>query len=898
MNNHLIAGMDFLMGLVLEPTVEVLLEKITQGLPPILKIDACGIGILSENQTILLHYHLNGLVDPKLQKSLQPNQALVKKIILEKENVYLNALTDEEKNYFGLPTNCTVNEFSIIPLILKSKIIGFVYFIKSASDPSFQKELTNFKKLGNTISTLYENVSRYEPLKRNENLFQEFSNNIPLVFWKATLDLHTFIYINPTYKKIWGLATQEIYEKPFKWADFITEKDRKRVIDTFLSISEKNPYISVEYTISRPDGELRYIHDTAFLMKDTKGNPISIVGVATDITEKKKIDKNLHIQSWVTKILSEAHNLEIALPQILQLICENLDWELSGFWILDNKTKKLQYVLIWPKKDEKHEEFESSLQQVTFKPGIGLPGQVLITKKPAWIEDVQTDPSFTRVKAAKKLNLHGAYAAPIVSNNMVFGVIEFFSKEKLNLDRDLINLLENTGKQLGQFTRRKQSEEQLDHMASHDVLTGLANRRLLTQKINESIVNASNEKRNVAILFLDLDRFKHINDTFGHEIGDNFLKTAAKRLSSQVRKKDIVARLGGDEFVIVLPSLKNKDDVSIVAQKVLDNLSKPFIIKGHQFYITTSLGISIFPQDGKDSRTLLTQADIAMYQAKYLGGNNYQFCTSELTKTAKEKGTLEMSLYRALEKKEFVLLYQPKLSFVSKKIIGVEALLHWNTNGVMVGPKKFLGLAEETGLIIPIGEWVLKKACSQAKEWHKMGLPLMMSVNLSTRQFLQTNLINYIKEVLDEVKLDPNFLEIEITESMIMKNTEIGMEVVRNLKEMQLQIALDDFGTGYSSLMYLKRFKVDRLKIDQSFVEHIPEDRNDEVIARTIIGLGHSLGLKVVAEGVETKAQLDFMKRYHCDEVQGYYIAHPLPEREVTDFLMNYKSEGDSDHAS
>jgi diguanylate cyclase (GGDEF)-like protein/PAS domain S-box-containing protein len=438
------------------------------------------------------------------------------------------------------------------------------------------------------------------------------------------------------------------------------------------------------------------------------------------------------------------------------------------------------------------------------------------------------------------------------------------------------------------ISERKEAERRVAHMAQHDFLTGLPNRMLLLDRLAQAIRHASREKHKIALIFLDLDRFKNINDTLGHPIGDKLLIEVSSRIARVSRAGDTVSRLGGDEFVVMLPGLETVDDISGIADKLLESVSGPCLIDGKEIDITTSIGISVFPDDGSDGEALLRQADSAMYHAKQDGRNNYRFFTAEMNRRALERMDIEHKLRHAMSRKELQLYYQPQIDRLSGNIIGAEALLRWdNAAKGLVLPGEFISIAEETGLIIPIGEWALREACRQNAEWRKMGLPeIFVSVNLSAVQFRQKNLAGLIRNILEESGLEPAGLELEITESAVMNNTEAAILMLYEIKALGVKLAMDDFGTGYSSLIYLKRLPIDRLKIDQSFVRHMADDADDAVIVGTIINMARNLGLKNIAEGVETEEQMELLSLYGCDGMQGYHFGKPMPADE---FIAHFR---------
>jgi diguanylate cyclase (GGDEF)-like protein/PAS domain S-box-containing protein len=430
------------------------------------------------------------------------------------------------------------------------------------------------------------------------------------------------------------------------------------------------------------------------------------------------------------------------------------------------------------------------------------------------------------------------------------------------------------------ITERKEYEARIEYLADHDALTDLANRHLLDDRITQAMrqVRRSGESM-LALLFLDLDRFKGINDSYGHTVGDQLLKAVAARLLQTVREGDTVARQGGDEFIILLVGMRDPQDIIRVVTKIINAFVAPFAVEGHQLHVSVSIGVTVFPNDGEDMPDLLTNADTAMYRAKDDNGNTYQFYSREMSERAMERAEMENALRAAIERQEFELFYQPKVDIRSGRVIGAEALIRWHHPQLgLMAPQRFIPLAEEVGLIVPIGDWVLRTAHAQNKLWQDAGLPsLNIAVNLSVRQFLQDGLVEAVAGVLQDTGLDGRYLELELTESMVMNNAEHFIDKLHQLKSLGVQLSIDDFGTGYSSLSYLKRFPLDRLKIDQSFIRDSATDLHDAAIIRSVIDMGHSLNFKVIAEGVETREQLDFLHANRCDEIQGYYFSEPVP---------------------
>lgn len=437
------------------------------------------------------------------------------------------------------------------------------------------------------------------------------------------------------------------------------------------------------------------------------------------------------------------------------------------------------------------------------------------------------------------------------------------------------------------LTSRREAEERLRYLSNYDKLTGFANRNLFRDRLHAAISTARDRNLQVALLYIDLDRFRQINDTLGHEVGDELLKKAAKRISSVNANVDTISRIGGDEFTIIIDNYQDRAALEHYCERIIAELRRPFRINEHELLLGASIGISVFPENGRELQVLLNHADIAMHQAKRLGGNTTKFYTSDLRVASIEQLNLENSLRKAIFRDEFVVHYQPKLHLATNRIVGVEALVRWNhpTLGLLY-PSEFIPLSEETGLVSAIGELVLDKACRQAQLWQDAGLGrIHTAVNIPAQQIRKGNLVQLVKRVLDNTGLDPHLLDLELTESCLMDDGDDVLSMLQELRSMGVRISLDDFGTGYSSLSYLKRFPIDTLKIDQAFVRDIGTSAGDEAIARAIIAMAHTMGMEVVAEGVETQVHKDFMVREGCDYIQGYLLSRPVPDEELSGLL-------------
>jgi diguanylate cyclase (GGDEF)-like protein/PAS domain S-box-containing protein len=433
----------------------------------------------------------------------------------------------------------------------------------------------------------------------------------------------------------------------------------------------------------------------------------------------------------------------------------------------------------------------------------------------------------------------------------------------------------------------------MSHLAHHDALTDLPNRLLLNDRLARAIELGRRHKQQLAVLFLDLDRFKHINDSLGHDVGDQLLRSVAERLMNALRGSDTVSRQGGDEFVVVLSDMDRPGRAVVSAEKILETVAEPHRVGGHELHITASIGVSVYPDDGDDADTLLKNADIAMYHAKERGRGRYQFFQQEMNVRATERQSLEHGLRRALDRKEFILHYQPKMDLENGAILGAEALIRWRHPALgLLPPARFVPVAEESGLIVPIGQWVLREACRQARAWQDAGLqPMTVAVNVSAVEFRHPGFFECVRQSLEQMRLEPRCLDLEVTETVLMADTQATLSVLRELKTLGVQLALDDFGTGYSSLSHLKKFPIDAIKIDGSFVRDITNCDQDASIVRAVIGMGKSLHQRVIAEGVETAEQLAFLQAQGCGEGQGYYFSRPVAARQFAKLLTPARSQ-------
>lgn len=527
--------------------------------------------------------------------------------------------------------------------------------------------------------------------------------------------------------------------------------------------------------------------------------------------------------------------------------------------------------------------------------GRGLAGTAFRTRQPCVSNDYLADRQRSAFHGmVRSTGTKSGAALPLLSRGRAVGTLLFLSAELDTFTAEFVELLErlagNVSFALEHFDRvdeRDKAEQRIKYLATHDSLTGLPNRATFSQLLEFSIKTAKRYERQCAVLFIDLDRFKVINDSLGHAAGDALLVEMASRLRGGVRESDVIARLGGDEFVILLNDITEIQQVTAIARNLLSALSTPLELDGHECRVTASIGVAGFPNDGTDEQTLMKNADIAMYLAKEEGKNDVRFFSKEIKAQSIDRLTMETNLRQAIERNEFYLHYQPKLDVATGRIVGVEALLRWAHPDLgVLPPMRFIPLAEETGLIIPIGRWVLRTACAQNMAWQREGLPqLSMAVNVSPRQFSDENLLRDVDDALAASGMDPKLLQIEITESMVMLNVERAVQVLDSIQSRGVRLAIDDFGTGYSSMSMMKRFPIDTIKIDRSFIRDLPQNSEDKAIAQAIISMGKALGLTVVAEGVETIEQDEFLRDHACDEIQGFLFSKPVAPEDIAELL-------------
>ena len=672
--------------------------------------------------------------------------------------------------------------------------------------------------------------------------------NIDGVIYRRRHDEHcTMEFASDGCKRVTGYEPSELMmNSVVSYESLKHSEDREWVREAIRTALRERRAFDLEYRLLHADGTVRWVWDRGTGVYDGQGAVTAIEGLIHDVTSRKETEQGLR----------EAERRYRGL----------FDNALEGIFRTTT--------------DGRYQSANPALAKIY---GFSSPEELMAELKYIGTQlyvDPERRTEFMRIITAR-------------------GSVSGFESQVYRRNGDIIWISENaravydeeqrlTGYEgsVEEVTERRLYQSRIEQQANYDALTGLANRSLLQDRLSQAILTAATFNTRLAVAFIDLDRFKFINDSLGHHVGDALLRIMAERFRACVAERDTVARLGGDEFVLLLNSQESADQVRVVLERMLAQVSEPWTTEQGEFQVTCSIGVALYPEDGTDAQTLLKHADSAMYRAKDSGRNNFQFFTQELNALMTERLEMETKLRRALERNQFCLHYQPRIDLATGRVVGAEALIRWNIPGEgLVLPGRFISLAEDTGLISPIGTWVLQEACAQNRAWQDAGLPpTVVSVNVSARQFRTANFVRIVADTLAATGLAPGYLEIELTES-VMHDAPQLVSMLGELKKLGVHIAIDDFGTGYSSLNSLKRFPVDRLKIDRSFVEHIATDSDDAAIVRTIIALGHNLGLKVLAEGVETIEQLGFLRRHGCEEVQGFYFNRPMSATQFPEVL-------------
>ena len=738
---------------------------------------------------------------------------------------------------------------------------------------STHDDITEGKKKSTSLQTLIDWVPEILFVKDIESKF--------LVANEATAtDLSLVESVQPvTREKLIGKSDFDFY--PLEVAKQFRDTELK------IMLSGQRVHDLQEPTVDR-FGNTKWISMTKVPLRNDDGEIFGLVGIGRDITEQKKEDVLRDGQAAILEMIAMSAPITKILDQLVHLIETQMTGIICSILLLDNDGIHLRH----GSAPHLPVDYCKAIDGLAIGPNVGSCGTAAYLQKPVIVSDIVTDPLWADYRdLAAQHNLRSCWSTPILSHEGgVLGTLAMYStktREPTAADMRLINVSTRIA---GIALQRKLAEDRIQFLATHDALTHLPNRALLKDRLAQAISHAERNDCCVSVIFIDLDKFKDINDSLGHNAGDELLKTVAKRMVNCVRTVDTVVRLGGDEFVIVLSDQpKNIDATVEVLHRIRNSIAEHICLEGHDLSVTSSIGLANYPADGTDADTLLANADAAMYRAKETGRDNFQFYTPELNVSVHSKFLMQEELREAVNRSELFLDYQPQVDMRTGKIFAVEALVRWNHPKMgLISPAKFIPLAEETGIIVVIGDWVLHTACNQNKAWQDAGLPpINVCVNVSARQFKEKNWVQRVSNALLESGLAAQHLELEITESLIMQDADQAVTMMMEIQKLGVQIAIDDFGTGYSSLSALKNFPVARLNIDKSFVDEIANNEKDKSVASAVIMLGQKLNMRVIAEGVETDEQIQFLRDNNCDEMQGYHFSKPVSSAAVEQLLKN-----------
>ncbi|HCE09040.1 MAG TPA: hypothetical protein DEQ40_10640 [Oxalobacteraceae bacterium] len=805
-----------------------------------------------------------------------------------------------------------------VPLWLGDRTLGVMNLVGPEKGLFNDGELKVLYSVGNQVAVALERARLHANLERlveertakleaeveeRKRIEREQARLVAII--EATPDLVATagldgipLYCNRAGLRMLGYGEETVLP-PLSIREFHSDWSRKLVLETGVPYAIEHGSWTGETALLQRDGTELPVSQVIISHKRDSDSVEYMSTIMRDISAQKENERRIMrlnrlyaVLSGINTAIVRTHDRQKLFEEACRIAVEHGQFRMAWIGLLDPDGINLSPVA----KAGIEEGYLDNMQlsAIADAPdGCTMVARALQEKTAVFCNDIETDQQMARWREeALRRGYRSLSVFPLQVGEKVVGLLLFYASETDFFDKEEMALLTELAGDISFALDHIEKEQRLNYLAYYDVLTGLPNRTLFYDRLNQGAKAAQRNEVMLAVLFVDIDNFKTVNDTLGHSIGDVLLQEVARRVASCLRDSDTVGRLGGDEFGIILPEISNSEDAAMVASKVLESCARLHLIEGHELFVSASVGITLSPDDAVDSETLIRNADTAMYRAKDLGRNTYQFFTAEMNRSTQDKMRLETDLRYALAKGEFLLHYQPKVSCVSGKITGFEALLRWQhpLRG-LVGPDQFIPALEETGLIAQVGEWVLATACAQTRRWHEEGLGTpSIAVNISGRQTHVADLCETVRQVLEVSGLEPAYLELELTESYVMKDAEGIIGILKRLKAMGVQISVDDFGTGYSSLAYLKRFPIDSLKIDRAFVRDIIADPNDVSITRAIISLAHSLKLKVVAEGVETEGQLGLLIANHCDEIQGYYFSRPVPAEDATILLRENRS--------
>jgi len=821
-----------------------------------------------------------------------PNEYMFDDRELKKNNIYLPdtilaiaSILNQPPNFYERNRTLIIGTIVILTTVLITLMTIFLILI-SLKNKQIRKSSKKFEQQSFKLQQIKETLTTAQEIAHLGN-------------WKFKPSSNKSTWSDEIYR-IFDENPQSI-EASFDYIiNHIPESEQDRFRSTIdQSIKTSKPY-EIEHQIIRNDGSVRYVRQVGGIHKDPEDQLPILIGVILDITQIKKnelleLERLSRIERYQDSLLEwsrvDYKNLDQAFRRATEISSNTLDIARVSIWLYNDDHTSIKCHNLYIQETGHVEGFELFKKDFPNYFKAVENGKMIVVNEAR--EDERTS-EFTEAYLIPN-NIYSMLDAPIYYAGEIIGVVCHEYTNSIHNwsshEQEFASAIANTASLSLEIQKRKEMEKELEHQAYHDSLTKLPNRSLFTDRLDQALKQAHRNNTNLAVLFLDLDNFKEINDSLGHDAGDKVLIEIAQRLNTNLRDMDTIARLGGDEFTLIVSNFDDIQFIHEVVLKLFNILQQPMSINGQELYATSSIGISIYPDDGQTSETLLRNADAAMYKAKESGRNSFEFYTHDMTERAFEHVLMETNLRRALEQQEFIIYYQPQYDASTNKIIGMEALLRWQHPEMgMISPAKFIPIAENTGLIIELDRWVMQMATRQVSQWHESGLqPGRLSLNMATKQLEKKDLLDFIKTTLQKSNCNPEWIAFEITESQIMKDPEKAISLLVEMSALGIEIAVDDFGTGYSSLTYLKRLPVDKLKIDRAFINDLPHDDEDAAIVRAIIALSKSLKLSVIAEGAENQKQIDFLLDEGCSEIQGFFFAKPMPANEI-ETLLRQKS--------
>jgi diguanylate cyclase (GGDEF)-like protein/PAS domain S-box-containing protein len=723
-----------------------------------------------------------------------------------------------------------------------------------------------------------------------EQLFTEFSENIHDVFWRANATGNKMTYISPAFEQIWGRSRESMYENPDIWLLSVTPEDREKVEQFFIDLAKDRTTVSVEYRIIQPDGSYRYIYDRGFQLRNADNELIGLIGIATDVTDYKLATLSGNLKNSIAKIIETSNDFTEMAPLILRTVCITMDWDCGELWLSDVSGSNLECIHHWHAVFQPHSQLEDDQKLESTQPlNQSLAMHTWQAKKANWIPDI-ANTELDKLNCGDK-KLTGFLGIPIIYHHICFGVMVFYSNKIMEPPSIILDSLDQAAIKVGEFIYHKNMKSTMESINQIDQLTGLL-RRQAFEEVAQKILQQPTPQ--IAALYLiDIDQFELVYSSHGVDTADSLISALAKRLSNISRSHEnvLLSHISGNRIAVFKYKISDSKHIAGYAELLQSTIKKPFVIHDREILTTASIGIATFPHDANDCKSLLKFASLALLLAREHGGDRYEFFSPTIPQVFTDRLSFENDLRTAIQKNEFFLKYQPQFDLRTGQLYGIEALIRWlhPVKGIIY-PDAFIPVAEEMGLIVEIGEWALREACWQIQQgWLPTNLNgARLSVNISNEQFNDPDrLIKLAESLVSEFHIAPKTLELEITETVMMPNPEKTLEAIEKLRSLGFDLAIDDFGTGYSSLNYLNRIPAKKVKIDKSFIVDLPYNQNSAMIVRAVIALSHSLGMEVVAEGVEHANQFEFLIKEGCDAIQGYYFSTPRFLNDIKKFIQS-----------